>query len=277
MTVLKVKSGAGGTWEEVGGVGIGVPAGGTTGQVLTKTSAADYATAWSSTPAILPNNTYLQGYRVDGTTAVSLIGVSTAGDIHLGLNFPGGSTIYLGYGTQGDMKIGENMAAGKNIYVPRLTVQGSLTVVSNDYGIVTAAGAQVIYHDVGSGALHFGLNTNTIFNQTSGGSSFVRNVEITGTLTKGGVAYTHPDFVFEHAYTGQVEKFIDAPGAKDYEGLMPLSAVEAHTREHWCLPHQERDGKYDLFRRGDEVLAEVERLYLYMFEHEKRLKALEAR
>ena len=63
MGVLKAKVDS--TWVEVGsGVG-GVPAGGTTGQVLSKTSAADYATAWSG--VILSNNVPLAGKRVDGS------------------------------------------------------------------------------------------------------------------------------------------------------------------------------------------------------------------
>jgi hypothetical protein len=54
MGVLYAK--VGGTWEPIGGgasgtPGVGVPAGGTTGQALTKTSATDYATGWTSVVA----------------------------------------------------------------------------------------------------------------------------------------------------------------------------------------------------------------------------------
>lgn len=46
MSVLKIKNGS--TWEEIPAGGIGVPSGGTAGQVLLKSSATDYATQWGN-------------------------------------------------------------------------------------------------------------------------------------------------------------------------------------------------------------------------------------
>ena len=45
---LKIKNGN--TWEGIPASGVGVPSGGTAGQVLTKISAADYATEWADLP-----------------------------------------------------------------------------------------------------------------------------------------------------------------------------------------------------------------------------------
>ena len=118
---------------------------------------------------------------------------------------------------------------------------------------------------------------NLVVNSSAGASTFARDVTINGVLYKGGVAYTHPDFVFEQAYAGRIERFKDALGARTYQGLRPLHEVEAYTREHWRLPDHVRDGRHEVFRRGDEMLAEVEKLYLYLFEHERRLAAVEAR
>ena len=46
MSVLKVKNGN--EWVATLTGGVGVPSGGTQGQVLTKSSAVDYATQWST-------------------------------------------------------------------------------------------------------------------------------------------------------------------------------------------------------------------------------------
>lgn len=44
MSVLKIKNGS--TWEEIPAGGVGVPSGGTAGQMLMKSSGTDYATEW---------------------------------------------------------------------------------------------------------------------------------------------------------------------------------------------------------------------------------------
>jgi hypothetical protein len=44
-----------------GPTGAGVPVGGTDGQILTKTSSTDYATAWENIPDRLENNFLLMG------------------------------------------------------------------------------------------------------------------------------------------------------------------------------------------------------------------------
>ena len=118
---------------------------------------------------------------------------------------------------------------------------------------------------------------NLVVNANGGESTFGRSVTINGVLYKGGVAYVHPDFVFEHAYTDRIETFADAVGARDYRGLLPLDAVEAYTREQWRLPYHGRDPRVPLFERADETLAELERVYLHLFALNRRLTTLEAR
>jgi len=48
MSTLKIKSG--GTWLNVAGAGVGVPSGGSAGQLLIKASATDYDMGWGSPP-----------------------------------------------------------------------------------------------------------------------------------------------------------------------------------------------------------------------------------
>jgi collagen triple helix repeat protein len=128
--------------------------------------------------------------------------------------------------------------------------------------------------------LHIAYDVNLIVNATAGLSSFARDVHIAGVLYKTNVgSYAFPDFVFEHAYTGAVQRFADAPGAQDYEGLWPLDLVEEYAREHWRLPHHapRQDDRVDLYRRTHDLLAEAERIYLHLFDLDRRLSTLEAR
>jgi hypothetical protein len=250
MPVLKYWNGS--AWVEVAGTGPGVPAGGTAGQVLTKTSAADYAAAWGTNQPILANNTYLQGYKADGTTVQNLIGMTTADEV----------------------SIAPSLAAGKAIKI------GGVLQLPSDVWHGTSGGVSWLMHNSSDNTLWMGHTTNNKFNGGSGTSSFGNNVEIAGTLYKTGVgAYTFPDHVLEMAYTGKIEQYADAPGAAAYTGLWPLTAVEDHMRTHWRLPHHAPrvDGRVDVMRRLDDLLAECERVYLYLLEHERRLAALETR
>lgn len=53
MSKLKIKDGD--QWTEVSAGGIGVPSGGTTGQVLKKSSNTDYATEWDDETSTIPS------------------------------------------------------------------------------------------------------------------------------------------------------------------------------------------------------------------------------
>lgn len=69
---------------------------------------------------ILPNNTFLQGYKADGTTPMNLIGTTTADDVIVGYQTAG--SLFLGYEPLGDIRIGHGLAANKTVYLPRLTL-----------------------------------------------------------------------------------------------------------------------------------------------------------
>lgn len=64
MSQLKIKNGS--SWESIPAGGIGVPSGGTTGQVLKKSSNTDYATEWGkafSVTEILPKTAITQNVQ----------------------------------------------------------------------------------------------------------------------------------------------------------------------------------------------------------------------
>ena len=68
MSQLKIKNGN--NWESIPAGGIGVPSGGTTGQVLQKSSNTDYATEWGDLPGL---DTLFSGSATNNQT-VSLSG-----------------------------------------------------------------------------------------------------------------------------------------------------------------------------------------------------------
>ena len=78
MSQLKIKNGN--NWESIPAGGIGVPSGGTTGQVLQKSSNTDYATEWASptietgtiTRVFTASGTFeqMQCYRIGNTACV---------------------------------------------------------------------------------------------------------------------------------------------------------------------------------------------------------------
>jgi len=74
--------------------GQGVPTGGTTGQVLTKTSAADYASTWQTPSAILPLTQNLT-FAPDNTYDIGTAADSRPRDIYMGrnLNLAGGAQL----------------------------------------------------------------------------------------------------------------------------------------------------------------------------------------
>ena len=87
-------------------------------------------------------------------------------------------------------------------------------------------------------------------------------------------AYTNPDYVLEHYYTGRIEKFAGNDGADKYRGLMPLSELREYTRQHLRLPGI-TDEASGIFARADIVLEKLEELTLYVLELDERVGRLE--
>ncbi len=113
----------------------------------------------------------------------------------------------------------------------------------------------------------------------TGASKGAGTLNATNGMYKNGTAFTNPDFVFEHWVTGAVEKFesnMKTLGI-DYDGLWPLDRVEAYTREHFQLPLMSLLPDGDIFDRGELLYASLEQSFVYLFDHERRIAALEAR
>lgn len=102
-------------------------------------------------------------------------------------------------------------------------------------------------------------------------------INVTGNLFRNGTAYINPDFVFEHAFTGKIERFADREGASTYTGLRSLEDMESFVKVNYQFPALAAIPHRGLFDGGDAVLVTLEEGFLHLFDHERRLKALEAR
>lgn len=142
------------------------------------------------------------------------------------------------------------------------------TAASEDSELALQAVTGGVYGDVLSLAdgVKIGLPT--------GGYKGAGTLNCAGDIFKNNSAYGNPDYVFEYAFTGQIVKYSDNPGAEEYQGRLPLDRLEAHLREHHRLPGM-TNTPAGMFERGDKALEKIEELTLYILELHKRLAVLE--
>ena len=108
----------------------------------------------------------------------------------------------------------------------------------------------------------------------TGGDKGAGTLNVSGDIYKNNTAYTNPDYVFEHAYTGKIEKFAENPGASSYNGRLSLDDLRVYTRKNLRLPGI-TDDAMGAFERSDFVLARIEELTLEVLDLHDRLKKLE--
>jgi Pectate lyase superfamily protein len=110
----------------------------------------------------------------------------------------------------------------------------------------------------------------------TGGDKGAGTINVATGIYLNNTAYTNPDFVLEHAFTGKIEKFASNPRAKDYAGLMPLSDLRAFMASNLRLPRISNEPT-DIFERGDIALEKLEEAHLYILELHERVAVLETR
>lgn len=143
---------------------------------------------------------------------------------------------------------------------------------SHNWGSGSAVGdVSLSRSGVGTLTLAGGL----VVGSATGGGKGAGTINVAGDIYKNNLAYTNPDYVFEHAYTGRIDRFAANDGAADYAGLRPLAEVERITRETLRLPGI-TDNAMGMFSRTDFLLEKTEEIFLHLFDHEKRLTALAA-
>jgi hypothetical protein len=117
-----------------------------------------------------------------------------------------------------------------------------------------------------SGGLQLGTPT--------GGDLGSGKLNVAGGIYLDNSAYTNPDYVFEHHFTGGIEKYADKPRARDYRGRLAIDDLERHIATHLRFPGID-DEPADIFERSDIALEKLEEQALYLFELNARIGHLE--
>lgn len=148
--------------------------------------------------------------------------------------------------------------------------------IADNVSLLPAAGKSVILYN-GSAQVRATLTQGFQLGAPTGGDEGAGTLNVAAGVYLNGTAYTNPDYVLEKWATGSIVKFAGKVGAANYGGLKPLAEVETAARESLHLDGFGQDAKNDLFSGSEALLARVEEGYLYLFDHEHRLTALEAR
>jgi hypothetical protein len=127
----------------------------------------------------------------------------------------------------------------------------------------------------GTSAIRLVVQNGLQVGSPTGGDKGAGTINAAADIYKNNTAYTNPDYVLEHYYTGKIEKFAQNEGADTYPGLMPLGELETYLRENHHLPRVPRDDGAGIFARADFVLEKLEELFLHVIALEKRLSQLE--
>jgi hypothetical protein len=138
---------------------------------------------------------------------------------------------------------------------------------------------------IGSEFIH--LKSNVVVSGASTGTYYgAGTINVTSNVYKNGNPYTNPDFIFELAYTGRVKRYVNE-GWAHYQRMMggslwSLDAIRDYVERHWRFPIIDGldAGMFTDQRnigRDDVALILSEQTYLFLFDHEDRIKTLERR
>ena len=149
------------------------------------------------------------------------------------------------------------------------------SIVTNTAGSETGK-TSFVCRNSGSDVVQMEISTGVIVGAPTGGYKGVGTINVAGDIYKNNLAYTNPDYVFEHAYTGKIAKFINNEGAAEYQGLTTIDETEKIARETFRLPGFD-DKPLGAFGRQDRLLQALEEAYLHIFALNERIKKLEAK
>lgn len=96
----------------------------------------------------------------------------------------------------------------------------------------------------------------------TGGDKGAGTLNVDGDVYKDGTAYTNPDYVFERAYTGTIDKYANRPGAASYRPRS-IDEMEDYTQRYHRFPGI-KDTAMGVFERSDFVLERLEEQFLYI-------------
>jgi hypothetical protein len=242
----------------------------------------------------VPNDTYLAARDSTNTYDVGLIWYDGSNILQIGggQNFSNGANrVYLNGGsvhvTSGYFYTVYNAGVGPVLPNPLL---GNFALAWN----YTDGGSEVDFFNTGqtgapTNSFHFYQQTSDsaatliasigpgmVLGPATGGDLGAGKLNVSAGVYLNDTAYTNPDYVFEQHFTGKIRKYADRPRAGKYRGLLPLAELEAHVSKTWRLPGI-GDEPTDVFERADIALENLEQHTLYLFDHDKRIAALERR
>jgi hypothetical protein len=230
---------------------------------LTYPSAAGNGSMALGGPLTVPNSLTLSGAE-DFQLGWQING---AGQVwHMNLNSSG--LLYISDKTNSVFPLQLSPSSG-NILMTSTTAASSVSaaalVVAGGIGV---AGTSRICGATftASGGLQLGTPT--------GGDLGSGKLNVAGGIYLNNSAYTNPDYVFEHHFTGGIEKYADKPRARDYRGRLAIDDLERHVATHLRFPGID-DEPTDIFERSDIALEKLEEQALYLFELNARIGHLE--
>jgi hypothetical protein len=180
----------------------------------------------------------------------------------------GSSANYAIYTNAGAVRFGDTVAIAQTGDVMYLNVDRSASTPVAVVFLGTAGANDARIQSNNDSSLGF-PNGGVTVGAPTGGNKGNGTINVATNIFRNGGAYTNPDYVFEIAYVGRAR----SPVARGYSCVPTLAEVEAYAREHYSLPG--RDDTEGLFDRSQWVEEKIEEMYLSLFDHDRRLRALE--
>ena len=217
------------------------------------------------------------GYELNSTLNPAANGYGLGVYIVPTINKAGSGThVYIDSLAVASPIIGAGAAALTNATTLRITAAPS--VGTNQRAVWVQAGLSQFDGQVQiTSSLVVSGGTGATFGAPTGGLKGDGTANFAADIYKNNTAYTNPDYVLEKWATGSIVKYADKAGAEEYEGLMSLEDAEVFAKKNWHLPRFGQAACHGLFSGSDALLASVEESYLYLFDHEHRIKVLEKR
>ena len=127
----------------------------------------------------------------------------------------------------------------------------------------------------GTDTLQIAFAAGVVLGVPTGSFKGTGSLNVAGDIYRNNTAYNNPKWVLKRWAVGSNDVEGEYAAPEGYEGPHPLSWVEEYCRGHYDLPLMGFWPNGGLAQRGDLVLASVEEAYLYLFDHESRLRRLE--
>lgn len=155
-------------------------------------------------------------------------------------------------------------------------VSGSGQFTMSSSNVIGTTRFQVSFADILLGGKTTVTTNGFLVGNPTGGDKGTGSINVAADIYKNNTAYTNPKWALQHYFTGTADHAGPYEMPKWYRGLMPLDAHRAFVQRHFDLPLMLEEQGAGMFRRGDLLLASVEEAYLYIYQLNDRIKALEA-